>query len=297
MFHMLKFSLGSIKLRSYAGRSLFNGLLSAPATRKRAGIIDILDAFNGSRFFLVGDSGEQDLELYSQIASERHHQILAIFVRDARGPTAPSLDDPTGDQIKRVPLVLRSRQSTITPGVLNSEIPANDRVSGLSPSTEWPTPTQESVSSIPTIRRRFTQPILNGLSESSRMKKRPQPRSSLSVYASQITAEPSPSPTSSSSSSSSPPIAPSNDRNDIPEPMTPQERRYTISPQFPGSMSRSDVAALPPDMRRKYELQERIYKARLLIPDHIPLRVFKEPGECVEAYRKLDDIDQRGRAT
>lgn len=59
-------ALGSIKLKSYAGRSIFNGLLSAPATRKRAGVVDVLDAFTESRFFLIGDTGEQDLELYAE---------------------------------------------------------------------------------------------------------------------------------------------------------------------------------------------------------------------------------------
>ena len=48
------------------GRSLFNGILSAPATRKRAGVVDILSAFPDSCFFLIGDSGEQDLELYAE---------------------------------------------------------------------------------------------------------------------------------------------------------------------------------------------------------------------------------------
>jgi phosphatidate phosphatase APP1 len=62
------FCTGSIKLRSYAGRSLFNGLLSAPAARKRAGVVDVLDSFPDSRFFLIGDSGEQDLELYAEYA-------------------------------------------------------------------------------------------------------------------------------------------------------------------------------------------------------------------------------------
>lgn len=61
-----KHPLGSLKLKSYAGRSLFSGLLSAPAVRKRAGVQEILDAFPDSRFILIGDSGEQDLELYSE---------------------------------------------------------------------------------------------------------------------------------------------------------------------------------------------------------------------------------------
>jgi phosphatidate phosphatase APP1 len=57
---------GSIKLKSYAGRSLLTGLLSTPAARKRAGVVDILDAFLDSKFILIGDSGEQDLELYAE---------------------------------------------------------------------------------------------------------------------------------------------------------------------------------------------------------------------------------------
>ena len=81
--HNLTFILpGSVRLKSYAGRSLFNGLLSAPATRKRAGILDILDNFLDSRFILIGDSGEQDLELYATMAKERPQQILAVYIRD-----------------------------------------------------------------------------------------------------------------------------------------------------------------------------------------------------------------------
>lgn len=57
---------GSVKLKSYAGRSLFTGLLSAPATRKRAGVQEILDAFPECKFILIGDSGEQDIELYAE---------------------------------------------------------------------------------------------------------------------------------------------------------------------------------------------------------------------------------------
>ena len=62
---------GSIRLRSYTGKSLFNGILSAPAMRKRANVIEVLDYFTESRFILVGDSGEQDMELYVQLAADR----------------------------------------------------------------------------------------------------------------------------------------------------------------------------------------------------------------------------------
>lgn len=64
-YELIKFIAGSIKLKSYAGRSLFSGLLSDPAARKYAGVLDILDSFPDSQFFLIGDTGEQDLELYA----------------------------------------------------------------------------------------------------------------------------------------------------------------------------------------------------------------------------------------
>ncbi|KAJ6594203.1 hypothetical protein B0H19DRAFT_917133 [Mycena capillaripes] len=93
-FQVSQLPPGSIKLRSYAGRSLFSGLLSAPAARKRAGVHEILQAFPESRFFLIGDSGEQDLELYAEFAKERPDQVLAVFIRDVE--TGEVLDDPTG---------------------------------------------------------------------------------------------------------------------------------------------------------------------------------------------------------
>ena len=95
-FQLARLPPGSIRLRSYGGRSLFNGLLSAPAMRKRAGVLDVLNHFPDARFFLVGDSGEQDLELYAEVARARPDQVLAIFVRDAGPRAVPPLDDPTG---------------------------------------------------------------------------------------------------------------------------------------------------------------------------------------------------------
>ena len=34
--------------------------------------------------------------------------------------------------------------------------------------------------------------------------------------------------------------------------------------------------------KKRYELQMRVYRARMQMPSHIPLRVFREPNECVE---------------
>ena len=61
------------------------------------------------------------------------------------------------------------------------------------------------------------------------------------------------------------------------------------------SGSLPDLAAFPPNPNRRgtlpimegekkqIELQNRVYRARLIIPMHIPFRVFEDPTECVEA--------------
>lgn len=85
-------------MRSYGTRSLFSGLLSAPAERKRDGVVEVLTSFHASRFILVGDSGEQDLELYANVAQEFPWQIGCIFIRDVNiyEDGGGGIDDPSG---------------------------------------------------------------------------------------------------------------------------------------------------------------------------------------------------------
>lgn len=42
--------------------------------------------------------------------------------------------------------------------------------------------------------------------------------------------------------------------------------------------------------RKRQELQSRIYKARQLMPAHIPLRIFRDPRECIEAEEILNEL-------
>ena len=42
--------------------------------------------------------------------------------------------------------------------------------------------------------------------------------------------------------------------------------------------------------RKQFDLQHRVYKARVEAPKHIPLRVFRHPDECVEAAKILDGL-------
>ncbi|KAJ3846974.1 hypothetical protein EV368DRAFT_88272 [Lentinula lateritia] len=80
--------------------NLFSGLLSAPSTPQRAGVLEILDAFPDSMVILIGDSGEQNLELCTELALERADQVLAIFIRDTG--EGELLSDPSGDSHDKI---------------------------------------------------------------------------------------------------------------------------------------------------------------------------------------------------
>jgi len=48
-------------------------------------IEELLAALPGRRFVLIGDSGEQDPELYGAIARKHPGQVAAIFIRNVTG--------------------------------------------------------------------------------------------------------------------------------------------------------------------------------------------------------------------
>jgi phosphatidate phosphatase APP1 len=58
-------------------------LLSSQRETKLAAIEPILRSFPNRRFVLVGDTGEQDPEIYSQLARKYPEQIAAIYIRNA----------------------------------------------------------------------------------------------------------------------------------------------------------------------------------------------------------------------
>ncbi|KAI5121638.1 hypothetical protein M0805_001166 [Coniferiporia weirii] len=268
---------GSIRLRSYAGRSLFNGFLSAPAMRKRDGIVDVLNSFIGARFILVGDTGEQDLELYAQLAGERHNQILAVFVRDANGPGVGPLDDPTGEKIKHQHIAPKRTVSyasgmpplppTHTRGNFARTVSDNEYENMHQPHVDTFGPVVEGSDFPPEY-----SPI-----------HRPRAQDPPASFSSDPTHGPRTPQTPSNAGSAYDPYLGTT---------TPPHSSSLSSPslQFPGSITKAELANLTPSERRRYDLQERVYRARLRMPSHIPLRVFKEPEECVEADRILNEV-------
>ena len=76
------FPFGSMHLKQLRirDRSAFR-LLQDPKQTKPPVLQSILDAWPERHFLLVGDSGEQDPEIYCRLAAERPHQIQKIYIR------------------------------------------------------------------------------------------------------------------------------------------------------------------------------------------------------------------------
>ncbi|EUC59136.1 DUF2183 family protein [Rhizoctonia solani AG-3 Rhs1AP] len=290
---------GSVKLKSYGGRNLFQGLWGeSAADRKRGNVVDVLDSFPESKFILVGDSGEQDLELYSALAEERPHQILAIFVRDVTPPTppptapsSPVLGPADGKEVKKKGSTssLRSIRS-LGGGKSAKEQPGKIQIPPL-PKTPA-TIGQGSRSGTP---KRFG-------SRSATDPPRPatSPTTPYQVYARTR---------GSSGSYFDSPTTPT--RRPIP-PTPPPDTRHPPTNQgieldpasalvsaaaTAGTGHSADVAVDTTRagiLAKKEALRLRTQAARVRVPERIILRVFKEPSECEDDANRVIDWLERG---
>lgn len=77
--------------------------LQPAASRKRQNLQRCLDDFPASKFIFIGDSGEMDLEIYSELAKERPNQIRGIFIRDVGNVTAMAKSMANGSFAKSIP--------------------------------------------------------------------------------------------------------------------------------------------------------------------------------------------------
>ncbi|KAF9139689.1 hypothetical protein BG015_001933 [Linnemannia schmuckeri] len=79
-FHTHKFPPGSAHLRLHD--SVLKTYFMTPGENKRKSIREILLDFPGRKFILVGDSGEIDMEIYTEMAVAFPEQVFRIFIRD-----------------------------------------------------------------------------------------------------------------------------------------------------------------------------------------------------------------------
>ncbi|KAI2636546.1 actin patch protein 1 [Hypomontagnella submonticulosa] len=75
---------GSLHLKRYAG--MLQGIFEPVAERKKGTLEKIMKDFPERRFLLVGDSGEADLEVYTELVITNPGRIVAIFIRDVTTP-------------------------------------------------------------------------------------------------------------------------------------------------------------------------------------------------------------------
>lgn len=75
---------GSFHLKQYSG--MLQGIFEPAAERKRGSLDRIMNDFPERKFILVGDSGEADLEVYTDVVLEHPKRILGVFIRDVTTP-------------------------------------------------------------------------------------------------------------------------------------------------------------------------------------------------------------------
>lgn len=101
---------GSLHLKQYSG--MLQGIFEPVAERKKGTLEKILRDFPARRFILVGDSGEADLEVYTDLAVANPGRILAVFIRDVTTPEQTGYFDAATYGLSSRP----SRQMTSTDG-------------------------------------------------------------------------------------------------------------------------------------------------------------------------------------
>lgn len=102
---------GSLHLKQYSG--MLQGIFEPVAERKKGTLEKILRDFPERRFILVGDSGEADLEVYTDLAVANPGRIIGIFIRDVTTPEKTGYFDAT---VSSFSAMASSRQSTPNEG-------------------------------------------------------------------------------------------------------------------------------------------------------------------------------------
>jgi len=113
---------GSLHLKRYTG--MLQGIFEPVAERKKGTLEKIMNDFPERKFLLVGDSGEADLEVYTELAVAYPSRIKAIFIRDVTTPEQAGYFDSAYDprEARNIPKTSRTRQDT-PPRVSSSDDP------------------------------------------------------------------------------------------------------------------------------------------------------------------------------
>ncbi|KAF2116493.1 hypothetical protein BDV96DRAFT_572237 [Lophiotrema nucula] len=92
-FSMAGLPPGSFHLKQYSG--MLQGIFEPVAERKKSTLDKIARDFPERSFILVGDSGEADLEVYTDFVLENPGRVIAVFIRDVTTPEGSGFFDPS----------------------------------------------------------------------------------------------------------------------------------------------------------------------------------------------------------
>ncbi|KAF2036247.1 hypothetical protein EK21DRAFT_96197 [Setomelanomma holmii] len=84
---------GSFHLKQYSG--MLQGIFEPVAERKKVTLDKIARDFPERNFILIGDSGEADLEVYTDFVLENPGRVVAVFIRDVTTPEHGGFFDPS----------------------------------------------------------------------------------------------------------------------------------------------------------------------------------------------------------
>ena len=116
---------GSFHLKQYSG--MLQGIFEPTAERKKSSLEQILQDFPDRRFILVGDSGEADLEVYTDIVLTHPGRILGIFIRDITTPDKKKFFEKSFEHLEPGP------KRSQTTGQLNSSDASANRLAPALP--------------------------------------------------------------------------------------------------------------------------------------------------------------------
>lgn len=91
-FKLANLPRGSFHLKQYTGA--LQGIFEPVAERKKGTLDRLMRDFPDRKFILVGDSGEADLEVYTEVVIGNPGRILGVFIRDVTTTVQSGYFDP-----------------------------------------------------------------------------------------------------------------------------------------------------------------------------------------------------------
>lgn len=99
-----KFPKGPILLRNFT--TPFDRNLKPEKPHKQKEIINILKTYPDLKFILIGDSGEHDASIYTEIAVQYPERILAIYLKSVKHKRQMNRIRSIVDEFKTTPVLM-----------------------------------------------------------------------------------------------------------------------------------------------------------------------------------------------